>query len=38
MRRSGGNSKNSLIVAGLAGVAGFIIVITVMVTIDGALG
>lgn len=37
MRRSGGNIRSSLIVAGLAGIVVFIIVLTVGITVDGAL-
>ena len=37
MRRSGTNSKNSLILAGLTAVVAFVIVWTIALTIDSAI-
>lgn len=37
MRRTGGNNKSSLITGGLAGLASFVIIITVVATIDQML-
>jgi 4-amino-4-deoxy-L-arabinose transferase-like glycosyltransferase len=37
MRRTGGNTKNSLVTAGILGFFAFIIVFTIAITIDNAL-
>jgi hypothetical protein len=38
MRQTGNNNKSSIITAVLAGVASFVIIVTIVVTIDKSLG
>lgn len=37
MRRTGGNTKTSLITGGLAGLVSFVVIVTVVITIDQML-
>lgn len=37
LRRTGGNTKSSLITGGLAGLASFVLIVTVVATIDQML-